>query len=148
MTISMILHTMYSGKTCKKEFANFWRKCLGPNSIHPKSTQDERRQKSTWVFRDIAIYFRHYVSTKSFSFYELYTTYFLFYQNGSSLKNLSKNWLGTNLVSVFLVVCSSWGLNFGPFLGSYKSFSFTFVRFFKTSHQVQILFFIPTLDKS
>ena len=40
---------------------------------------------------------------------------FLFYQNGSSLKNLSKNWLGTNLVSVFLVVCSSWGLNFGPF---------------------------------
>ena len=102
MTISMILHTMYSGKTCKKEFANFWRKCLGPNSIHPKSTQDERRQKSTWVFRDIAIYFRHYVSTKSFSFYELYTTYFLFYQNGSSLKNLSKNWLGTNLVTVFL----------------------------------------------
>ena len=35
------------GKTCKKEFANFLRKRLGPNSIHPKLTQDERRQKST-----------------------------------------------------------------------------------------------------
>ena len=46
LLVSQILYN-YLVCTYKKEFANFLRKRLGPNSIHPKLTQDERRQKST-----------------------------------------------------------------------------------------------------